>query len=81
MGHKMRIRIDGAYSEPGNMGRGVRQGCPLSPLLFNIYIEELVREAVENLVAGIKVGERWIKVMRFADDQAMLARSQEGNNG
>ena len=78
MGQKMRIRIDGEYSEPGNVGRGVRQGCPLSPLLFNIYIEELVREAVEDMEEGIKVGGRWIKALRFADDQAMLARNQKG---
>src|SRR6218665_1183429 len=62
----------------GKVGRGVRQGCPLSPLLFNIYIEELVREAVEDLEEGIKVGRRWIKALRFADDQAMVAKSQKG---
>src|SRR6218665_2221199 len=66
------------YSEPGKVGRGVRQGCPLSPLLFNIYIEELVREAVEDLEDGIKVGGRRIKALRFADDQAMVAKSQKG---
>src|SRR6218665_46149 len=71
-------RIDGEYSEPGKVGRGVRQGCPLSSLLFNTYIEELVREAVEDLEEGIKVGRRWIKALRFADDQAMVAKSQKG---
>src|SRR6218665_1900886 len=78
MGQQMRVRIDGEYSEPGKVGRDVRQGCPLSPLLFNIYIEELVREAVEDLEEGIKVGGRWIKALRFADDQAMVAKSQKG---
>src|SRR6218665_495580 len=78
MGQQMRVRIDGEYSEPGKVGRGVRQGCSLSPLLFNIYVEELVREAVEDLEEGIKVGERWIKALRFADDQAMVAKSQKG---
>src|SRR5688572_16320934 len=78
VGQQMTIRIDGEYSVPGKVGRGVRQGCPLSPLLFNIYLEELVREAAEDLEEGIKFGGRWITALRFADDQAMISRSQEG---
>jgi len=54
----------------------VRQGCPLSPLLFNIYIEELIREALENTKEGVKVGGKIIKALRFADDRAMLAGSE-----
>src|SRR6218665_1473626 len=64
------------YSEPGLSGRGVRQGWPLSPLLFNIYIEELIRKALEDTEEGIKVGGKIIKALRFADDQAMLAGSE-----
>ena len=78
MGQKIRIRIEGEYSEPGLIGRGVRQGCPLSPVLFNIYIEELNREAMEDMEEGIKIGGKMIKALRFADDQAMMANSQEG---
>jgi len=47
----------------------VRQGCPLSHLLFNIYIEELIREALENTEEGVKVGGKIVKALRFADDQ------------
>ena len=63
MGQRVKIRIDGEFSEPATIGRGVRQGCPLSPILFNIYIEEIVRETLEELEEGVK---------------AMLAGSQEG---
>ena len=54
-GKKIRIRLDGEYSETRKVSRGVRQGCPLSPLIFNIiYIAhiELVGEAVEDLEEG-----------------------------
>ena len=78
MGQTVKIRIEGVCSEAGEIGRGVRQGCPLSPLLFNIYIEELIQEAMEGTVEGIKVGGRLINALRFADDQAMLAATQKG---
>src|SRR5688572_33494243 len=78
MNQKVKIRIDGECSEEGEIGRGVRQGCPLSPLLFNIYIEELIQEALEETEEGVKVGGRLIKALRFADDQAMLATTQAG---
>lgn len=61
----MRLKIDGEYSEPGKVGRDGRQGCPLSPLPFKIYIEKHVREAVEDLDEWIKAGGRWSKALRF----------------
>ena len=56
----------------------MRQGCPLSPLLFNIYSEEIIKEALEDLEEGIKVGGMRIRALRFAYDQAMMAGSEEG---
>lgn len=77
MGQSVRIRLEGELTEPGQIGRGVRQGCPLSPLLFNIYIEEVIRETMEGLDRGVKVGGQLIPALRFADDQAMIADSQK----
>jgi hypothetical protein len=78
MGQTVMIRIEGENSEPGVLGRGVRQGCPLSPLLFNIYAEELIREALSKSSEGIKVGGKLINALRFADDQAIIAGTNEG---
>ena len=60
------------------MVSGVRQRFPLSPLLINICIEELLREAAEDLEESIKVVGKWIKALRFAYDQTIIARSQGG---
>lgn len=48
----------------------------VAAILLNIYTEALVREAVEDLEEGINFGRSWINALRFADDQAMIARSQ-----
>ncbi len=72
------IRIDNEESEPAIIGQGVRQGCIMSPLLFSIYAERMMIEALEDTNEGIKIGGTQIKDIRFADDQAMTADSEEG---
>ena len=72
------VRVKGMNSGPGLLGRGVRQGCPLSPMLFNTYIQQLIIEAMENVEDGIHVGGQLVNAVRFADDHAMAASANAG---
>jgi len=75
---KVKIKVGSENSEPGELGRGVKQGCPFSPLLFNIYIQALIAEALENSEDGVRVGGTQVNAVRFADDQAMVSSSNAG---
>src|SRR6476469_6822216 len=72
------VRIAGGESDSSIIGRGVRQGCPLSPLLFSIYAEMMIKEALENVEEGIRVGGELIKDVKYADDQGMVANMETG---
>ena len=52
------------------------QGCILSPLLFNIFAENIMREALEEWESGISVGGRMVTNLKYADDTALLAGSK-----
>src|SRR5207249_2780572 len=65
-------------SEPRIIGRGVRQGCPLSSLLFSIYTEIMMKEVLEEIDEGIRVGGRLVSDVRFTDDQGMVSSSEAG---
>lgn len=72
------IKVEGRFSEEIEIQRGVRQGCVLSPLLFNIYSEKLFEEAIDNLSEGISINGININNIRYADDTVLLADSAEG---
>ena len=60
------------------IGKGVRQGCILSPYLFNLYAEYILRNAgLEEAQAGIKIAGRNINNLRYADDTTLMAESEE----
>ncbi|VEN42201.1 unnamed protein product [Callosobruchus maculatus] len=72
-----RVRIDGNLSGQTVTRRGVRQGCVLSPMLFNIYSEFVMRQVLDNWNGGITTGGSKISNLRFADDTTLIAASQE----
>ena len=60
------------------IGKGVREGCILSPCLFNLYAEYIMRYGeLGEAQAGIKIARRNINNLRYADDTTLIARSKE----
>ena len=60
------------------IGKGVRQGCILSPCIFNLYAEYIMRNAgLEESQAGIKIARKNINNLRYADDTTLMAESEE----
>ena len=63
------------------IGKGVRQGCILSPCLFNFYAEYIMRIAgLDEAQAGIKIAGRNMNDLRYADDTPFMAESEELNS-
>lgn len=71
------IRVENVTSEKCDIRKGVRQGCVLSPLLYNIYSEYIMRLVLDDWKGGIKIGGRTFSNLRFADDTVLIAESEE----
>lgn len=72
-----KIRIAGELSEDTQIKKGVRQGCVLSPILFNLYSEAIFNEVLHDAAEGIKMNGELINNIRYADDTAIIASSLE----
>ena len=77
-GQEATVRTGHGTTDWFQIGKGVRQGCVLSPCLFNLYAEYIMRNAgLEETQAGIKIAWRNINNLRCADDTTLMAESEE----
>ena len=71
------VRIGHGTIDWFQIGKGVHRGCILSPCLFNLYAEYIMRNAgLEETQAGIKISGRHINNLRYADDTTLMAESE-----
>ena len=72
------VRTGHGTTDLFHIGKGVHQGCILSPCLFNLYAEYIMRNArLDEAQAGIKIARRNINILRYADDTTLMAGSEE----
>ena len=75
---RKQVRTGHGTTDWFQIGKGVRQGCILSPCLFHFYAEYMLRNArLEEVQAGIKIVRRNINILRYADDATLMAESKE----
>ena len=77
-GQEATVRTGHGTTDWFQIGKGVCQGCILSPCLFNYYAEYIMRNAgLDEAQAGIKISGRNINNLRYADDTTLIAESEE----
>jgi hypothetical protein len=76
MTQSVKIRLDQGETRSVKIRRGVRQGCCLSLIVFNLYSEYLTKEAIEGF-GDFKIGGQVIRTVKYADDLVLLAREEK----
>ena len=77
-GQEATVRTGQGTTDWFQIGKGVCQGCILSPCLFRLYMEYIMRNAgLEETQDGIKIARRNINNLRYADDTTLMAESEE----
>ena len=77
-GQEATVRTEHGTMDWFQIRKGVHRGCILSPCLFNLYAESIMRNAEqEEAQAGIKIAGRNINNLRYADDTTLMAESKE----
>ena len=77
-GQEATVRTGHGTTDWFQIGKGVHQGCILSPCLFNLYADNIMRNAgLEETQAGIKISGRNINNLRYSDDTTLMAESEE----
>ena len=77
-GQEAIVRAGHGTTDGFQIGKGVCQGCILSPCLFNLYAEHIMRNAeLEEAQAGIQIARRNINNLRYADDTTLMAESEK----
>jgi len=76
MAQSVKVRLNRGETRSVKIGRGVRQGCCLSPILFNLYSEYLTKEALEGL-GDFKISGQIIHTVKYADDPVLLAKEEK----
>ena len=78
VGQEATVRTGHGTTDWFQIGKGVYQGCILSPCLFNLYSEDIMRNAgLDETQAGIKIAGRNINNLRYADDTTFIAETEE----
>ena len=78
-GQEATVRTGHGTTDWFQIGKGVRQGCILSPCLFNLYAEDVMKNAgLDEAQTGIKISQRNMNNLRYADDSILMAENEEG---